>query len=198
MASMAETLEEKIRRVLREVVVISEYHSGWPEMFRREKEHLLKCLPPGLIRRIEHYGSTAVPGLAAKPIIDMLVEVTDLDETKARVAPVLEAQGHDYFWRPTWGDDVPPLYAWFIKSDSVSGARTHHIHMITGSPEFAPHWDALGFRDYLTEQPEIASEYEQLKRRLAKMHPNDRMAYTSGKSEFVSRVMRQARQMKRG
>jgi GrpB-like predicted nucleotidyltransferase (UPF0157 family) len=198
MANMAETLEEKIRRVLREDVVISEYDPGWPEMFQREKEHLLKCLPPGLIRRIEHYGSTAVPGLAAKPIIDMLVEVTDLDETKARVAPVLEAQGYDYFWRPTWGDDVPPFYAWFIKRDSVSGTRTHHIHMITGSPEFAPHWDALGFRDYLIEQPEIASEYEQLKRRLAKMHPSDRMAYTSGKSEFVSRVMRQARQTKRG
>jgi GrpB-like predicted nucleotidyltransferase (UPF0157 family) len=101
------------------------------------------------MRRIEHYGCTAVPGLAAKPIIDMLVEVTDLDETKTKVAPILEAQGYDYFWRATSGGDVSPFYAWFIKRDSDTGARTHHIHMITGSPEFAPHWDALLFRDYL-------------------------------------------------
>jgi len=106
---MAETLEEKIRRILREDVVISGYNSGWPEMFRHEKEHLLKCLPAELIRRIEHYGSTSVPGLVAKPIIDMLVEVTDLDETKAKVVAILEAQGYDYFWRATSGDDVPPF-----------------------------------------------------------------------------------------
>jgi GrpB-like predicted nucleotidyltransferase (UPF0157 family) len=69
-------------------------------MFRQEKEHLLKCLTAGLIRRIEHYGSTAVPGLAAKPIIDMLVEVTDPAETKAKIAPILEAQGYDYSGGP--------------------------------------------------------------------------------------------------
>ena len=194
---MAETLEEKIRRVLREDVAISGYHPAWPEMFRNEKEHLLKCLPSGLIRRIEHYGSTAVPGLAAKPIIDMLVEVTDLDETKTKVVPILETQGYDYFWRPTWGDDVPPFYAWFIKRDLDTGVRSHHIHMITGSPEFAPHWDALLFRDYLIEHPQVASEYEHLKRRLAETHPNDRVAYTSGKSEFVSRVTRQTKRLRR-
>jgi GrpB-like predicted nucleotidyltransferase (UPF0157 family) len=58
--------------------------------------------------------------------------------------------------------------------------------MITGSPEFATHWDALLFRDYLIEHPEVASEYEELKRRLAETHSNDRLAYTSGKSEFVA------------
>ena len=195
---MAETVEEKIRRVLREDVAMSGYDPEWPEMFRREQEHLLKCLPSGLIRRIEHYGSTAVPGLAAKQIIDMLVEVDDLDETKVKVAPILEMQGYDYFWRPTWGDGVPPFYAWFIKRDSDTGARTHHIHMITGSPEFAPHWDALLFRDYLIEHPEVASEYEQLKRRLAETHPNNREDYTSGKSEFVSCVTSQAKRLRRG
>jgi len=194
---MAETLEEKIRRVLLEDVVISEYNSGWPEMFRQEKEHLLKCLPTGLIRRIEHYGSTAAPGLAAKPIVDMLVQVTDLDETKARVAPILEAQGYDYFWRATSGDDVPPFYAWFIKRGS-DNKRTHHIHMITESPEFTMHWEALLFRDYLIQHPEVASEYEGLKRRLAETHPNDRVAYTSGKSEFVSRVTTAAKRLGRG
>jgi GrpB-like predicted nucleotidyltransferase (UPF0157 family) len=192
-ANMAETLEEKIQRVFREEVAICGYDPSWPEMFRHEKEHLLKCLPSGLIRRIEHYGSTAVPGLAAKPIVDMLVEVADLSETKAKVAPILEVQGYDYFWRPTSGDNVPPFYAWFIKRDPNTGARTHHIQMITATPEFAHHWDALRFRDYLIEHPEVAGEYEQLKRRLANAHPRDREAYTSGKSEFVGRITRQVK-----
>src|SRR2546426_7593765 len=110
-----ETLQQRIRRVLREHVSIVPYDPKWPELFRQEKEHLLSCLPADLIRRVEHFGSTAVPGLAAKPIVDMLVEVTSLEEAKQRIVPILEAQGYDYFWRPTWGDDVPPWYAWFIK-----------------------------------------------------------------------------------
>jgi GrpB protein len=94
--------------------------------------------------RIEHYGSTAVPGLAAKPIVDMLIEVTDLDATRARIAPILDGEGYDYFWRPTFGDNVPPWYAWFIKRDQRGGARTHHLHMITRGLEFADHWRAQG------------------------------------------------------
>ena len=119
---------EKIARVVQEDVAIVPCDPRWPEMFRAEKEHLLACLPGELIRRIEHFGSTAVPGLAAKPIVDMLVEVTDLEATRARIAPVLEAQGYDYFWRPAMFEG-PPFYAWFIKRDGC-GVRTHHIHMV--------------------------------------------------------------------
>src|SRR5262245_22266945 len=73
-----EPLEERIRRVVQEDVAIAPYDPRWPELFRREKEHLLSCLPTELIVRVEHFGSTAVPGLAAKPVVDVLVEVTDL------------------------------------------------------------------------------------------------------------------------
>jgi GrpB-like predicted nucleotidyltransferase (UPF0157 family) len=113
-------------------VAVVPYNPLWPELFRLEKEHLLACLPGVLVRRVEHFGSTAVPGLAAKPVIDILVEVADVDRTKVQIVPVLEAQGYDYFWRPTRGDDGPPFYAWFIKRDPASGARTHHIHMVEG------------------------------------------------------------------
>src|SRR5262245_44563661 len=125
-----ETLEERIRRVAREEVAIVPYDPRWPELFRREKEHLLSCLPGGLVRRVEHFGSTAVPGLAAKPVIDMLVEVSDLQAARVCIVPVLEAQGYDYFWRRTRGDDGPPFYAWFIKRDPATGMRTHHIHIV--------------------------------------------------------------------
>src|SRR5688500_6272089 len=104
-----ETPEQRIDRVLRDEISISAYDPAWPEVFRREKEHLEMCLPTDLVRRIEHFGSTAVPGLAAKPIVDMLVEVTDLQTTQDQIVPVLEAQGYDYFWRPTNGDAGPPF-----------------------------------------------------------------------------------------
>jgi GrpB-like predicted nucleotidyltransferase (UPF0157 family) len=187
----AETLEQRIQRVLQEDVALTPYDAHWPAWFRREKAHLLSCLPHDLLGRIEHFGSTAVPGLAAKPIVDLLVEVTDLQATRARIAPVLEAQGYDYFWRPTFGDDGPPFYAWFIKRDPRSGARTHHLHMVEG--HFTEHWDRLFFRDYLIQHPPVAQEYARLKAQLASAHPNDRMAYTQGKTEFVARVTEQAK-----
>lgn len=92
-----ETLEEKIRRVTKEKIAIEPYNFMWTLMFKDEKEHLLSNLPNGLIKRIEHFGSTAVPGLSAKPIIDMLVEITSLEETRNKVVPILESQGYDYF-----------------------------------------------------------------------------------------------------
>ena len=122
------------------------YDTAWPDEFLREKAHLLSCLPPDLITRIEHFGSTAVPGLAAKPIIDILVEVTDLEATKERIVQVLESRQYEYFWRSTQGDDGPPFYAWFIKRHQATGVRTHHIHMV--ERQFVEHWKRLLFRDW--------------------------------------------------
>ena len=175
---------------MQEDVAIFPYDPGWPELFRKEKEHLLASLPRDLIQRIEHFGSTAVPGLSAKPVIDILVEVTDLHEVRHRIVPILEAQGYDYFWRPTHGDDGPPFYAWFIKRDPKTGTRTHHIHMVEAS--FKEHWDRLRFRDYLIEHRDVARQYELVKTKLAREHPNDRVAYTNGKTEFINRVTRPA------
>ena len=83
-----------------EDVEVVPYDPAWPHLFDEERRHLLSCLPKGLFRRIEHFGSTAVPGLCAKPVVDMLVEVSSLNEIRKVVPPILEAQGYDYFWRP--------------------------------------------------------------------------------------------------
>ena len=182
---MTETLEQKIARVLREEIRLAPYDPAWPEAFRREREHLLECLPNDLLGRIEHFGSTAVPGLAAKPVVDMLVEVTSLEAVKTRVVPLLEAQGYDYFWRATIGEDGPPFYAWFIRRDPDTGRRTHHIHMVE---HHFPHWDSLRFRDRLIARPDLAREYETLKRLLAAEHAQERIAYTRGKAAFIERV----------
>lgn len=183
-----ETLEQKIARVVKEEVAIVSHDPLWPEMFEAERVHLLTCLPAGLIRRMEHFGSTAVPRLCAKPIVDMLVEVTSLQETRARIAPILETQGYDYFWRPTWGDDTPPFYAFFIKRDR-NGNRTHHIHMIEADFE---HWNRLLFRDYLIDHPQVADEYGRLKQMLSRQHPTDRIAYTEAKTAFIARITQTA------
>jgi GrpB-like predicted nucleotidyltransferase (UPF0157 family) len=184
-----ETLEKKVARVLKEEIAIVSYDSRWPEMFEQERLHLISCLPRDLIKRIEHFGSTAIPGLPAKPIVDILVEVTSLDETKKRISPVLEEQGYEYFWRPTWGDDTPPFYTWFIKRDQY-GNRTHHIHMVEGHFE---HWDRLLFRDYLIEHPDIALEYGNLKTKLSGAHHNDRVAYTQAKTDFIRKITEKAK-----
>lgn len=184
-----ESLQERVQRVLKEEVAIVPYDARWPERFRQEEQHLRTVLPHELVGRIEHYGGTAVAGLLAKPIVDMLIEVTDLEGTRARIAPILEAEGYDYFWRPTFGDDVPPWYAWFIKRDQPGGTRTHHLHMITKAAEFTEHWRALLFRDYLRAHPGVARDYGAPKVRLAEEHRHDRIAYTRGKSEFIAEVM---------
>jgi GrpB-like predicted nucleotidyltransferase (UPF0157 family) len=184
-----ETLEERIQNVVREDFRVVEYNPGWPRLFEQEKRHLLSCLPGELITRIAHFGSTAIPGMAAKPIVDILVEVVSLEETKKRIVPVLEASGYDYFWRPAWGDDTPPFYAWFIKRNAA-GERTHHIHMAEKDFEFR---DRLLFRDYLIEHPDVAGEYRALKFGLARRYPGDRIAYTRGKTEFIANATRAAK-----
>jgi GrpB-like predicted nucleotidyltransferase (UPF0157 family) len=183
------TPDERIARAVREEIAIVPYDPAWPERFRQEKEHLLACLPRELLGRIEHFGSTAVPGLAAKPVIDMLVEITSADATRERIVPVLVSQGYDYFWRPEF--DAPPFYHWFIRRDA-GGARTHHLHMVEKD---SPLWERLLFRDWLIARPEAAAAYAALKHRLAEAHPGDRVAYTRGKDAFIAAANAETRRL---
>jgi len=185
-----ECFDQKLARVLAEEIEIGPYDPLWPALFHEEKSRLLTLLPHDLIGRIEHFGSTAIPGIPAKPIVDMLVEVADLEAAKPRVVPVLEARGYDYFWHPNHGDTGHPYYAWFIRRDQSTGKRTHHIHLV--ERDFR-NWEALLFRDYLIERNDLAREYLDLKLRLAARFTHDRAAYTHGKGEFVVRVTEEAK-----
>ncbi len=169
-----------VELAIREGVEITPYDPGWPRLFEAERDHLLSCLPKGSIGRIEHFGSTAVPGLAAKPIVDMLVEVRSLHEVRETIAPILEAQAYEFFWRPSWRDGVTPEYTWFIKRQG-NGRRSHHIHMLTHD---SPEWDRLLFRDYLRAHPELARQYGELKLRLAASAAT-REDYASAKTRFI-------------
>lgn len=179
-----ETLADKIKRVTAEEVEVVTYDLAWPTRFEQERAHLLDCMPVGMIVRIEHFGSTAVAGLAAKPIVDMVVEVQDVLQAKELVPTILEPQGYDCFWRPTLGDDTPPWYTWCIKRDAA-GQRTHHLHF--GGVGFKA--DELRFRDILRSRPDIAAAYGELKLRLAREHKADREAYTFAKGDFIRQVL---------
>jgi GrpB-like predicted nucleotidyltransferase (UPF0157 family) len=187
---MDEQLKKRVQKLVEEEISIVPYDSAWPKMFESEAAFLHKKLPQNLIKRIEHFGSTAVPGLSAKPIIDILVEVSSLEKTKNQIVPILETDGYEYFWRPAFGDDGPPFYAWFIKRNSKSD-RSHHIHMVESNSEL---WDRLYFRDYLRQFPAVAKQYDELKRKLSNMHTNDRVKYTEEKSGFILSVTKKAKE----
>ena len=180
---MDEILKQKIQQLVREEIEIVSYNPSWPRLFEKEKIFLQDNLPDDLVERIEHFGSTAVPGLSAKPIIDILVEVSSLEETKNQVVPLLESEGYEYLWRPTVGNQ-PPYYAWFIKRNS-KGVRSHHIHMVESDSIL---WKRLYFRDYLIDFPAEAKRYDTLKKTLAKRYSHDRIEYTKQKSDYIQKI----------
>lgn len=184
-----ESFEEKLARVLAERIEVVDYDPAWPALFETESARLAAYFPPGSIRRIEHVGSTAVPGLAAKPIIDILVGVDDFDFVVDSVAPAMERAGYDYFLRPELGDDGS-RYPWFIGRDA-SGARVSHIHVAL--IDDAPLWDRVIFRDHLRSHGDAALEYAKLKHELAARFSGDREAYTRAKTEFIAGATARAR-----
>jgi L-amino acid N-acyltransferase YncA/GrpB-like predicted nucleotidyltransferase (UPF0157 family) len=177
-----ETLEERIRRVTQEPIRLVPYDLCWPEKYEAEKNFLLTVLPRGIVRRIEHFGSTAIPGMPAKPIIDILLGVASLEDAKERIVPILTEKRYEYFWRPIDKENVPPYYAWFIKRNA-SGERICHVHIVDLESAL---WERILFRDYLIRHPETAEEYRSLKAHLAKQYPIDRVAYTEQKHLFVA------------
>jgi GrpB-like predicted nucleotidyltransferase (UPF0157 family) len=168
-------------------IAIVTYDAAWPDVFERERVLLAETIHQWIVGGIEHVGSTAVPGLAAKPIIDVMVGVRSLDAARAAV-PRLEAIG--YLYAPYRADEMH----WLCKpSRSV---RTHHVYLV---PSATRVWnERIGFRDYLRTHPHMADEYVALKRTLASRHPHDREAYTEAKGPFIARVIALAGVASRG
>jgi GrpB-like predicted nucleotidyltransferase (UPF0157 family) len=166
-----------------EPVSLLPYDSNWPRLFEEERGRLAEVLAPWLVGPIEHIGSTAIPGLIAKPIIDIMAAVADLPsslEARAVLAPL------DYEYFPY----RPDVMHWFCKPSPAH--RTHHLHLV---PAGSSLWgDRVLFREYLRVTPRAATEYAELKLALAREFEHDREAYTNGKSDFVRRALERARQ----
>ena len=158
------------------------YDPAWPGLFDEERRRLLDTIGAWLAGPVEHIGSTAIPGLSAKPVIDIMAGVASLDASRPAL-PALAGLGYCYFpYRP---DDEH----WFCKPSSAF--RTHHLHLV---PLESPQWaGALAFRDYLRAHPETAAGYEKLKKRLALECRLDREAYTDAKGPFITRIIALAR-----
>ncbi|MBC7807745.1 MAG: GrpB family protein [Akkermansiaceae bacterium] len=166
-------------------IILLPYDPRYPSLFAAEVRLLQSISPPDLIVRMEHFGSTSVPGLVAKPIIDILIGVRSLDEARRHLIPAIETLGYSY-----WRDDPNPAKLYAVKGLPPNGPRTHHLHIVE------PHstiWEQLLFRDYLRTHPDEAAAYAVLKKSLAETFRNDREAYTDGKAEYISRIMMHAR-----
>ncbi len=185
---MNTTPEHRILELQREGIEIVPYDERWPQRYALVEMRLVRSLPPDLFTRISHIGSTAVPGLSSKSIIDVQVEVTSLERVRREVVPIMLDLGYEYIWRRSMGEQAP-FYAWFIHRDPA-GERTEHVHMV--EPDAASEARLL-FRDHLRRHREDALRYETLKRALHAAHPNDRTAYTLGKTDFITGIVAKAR-----
>lgn len=179
LAGMArDDFSRRMARRADEPIRIVPYDPEWPARFEQERAALATAIGPWTTGGIHHVGSTAVPGLEAKPIVDILVGVRDLEESRECFEPL---ERLDYMYAPF----LPDQMHWFCKPHP--SRRTHHLHLVpVGSRRYL---DELAFRDRLRADPEVAEEYAVLKRDLASRFEQDREAYTDAKSEFIQRVL---------
>jgi GrpB-like predicted nucleotidyltransferase (UPF0157 family) len=166
-------------------IIVSDYDPNWPTLFEQERTRIKNALGSFALT-IEHVGSTAVPGLPSKPIVDLLVGVRSLEEARERCIDPIEALGYNY---------IPEYALWlpgelFFRKGSP-GPWTHHVHLMK---PFNPRWEAfLVFRDYLRAHPEAARTYADIKRALAATSKDNIEAYRNGKNAFVEETTAKAR-----
>jgi len=171
-------MAESNPRFLSNPIAVVDYDVGWPDEFARERQRILELLGAYIVE-LEHYGSTAIPGLAAKPIIDMLAGVHKVDE-----APVAARSLYDIGYTD-FGVQVPGRRL-FTRGGRANEA-THHLHFVVYR---SPAWyEPLQFGDRLRADPVLAQQYAQLKRELAARYGRDVREYSKGKSEFVASVL---------
>jgi GrpB-like predicted nucleotidyltransferase (UPF0157 family) len=165
----------------RGTVKVVAHHPKWAEYFGKERQLLFKVMGQKVLD-IRHVGSTSIPGMPAKPIVDILAAVRTLDDVEPFTENLIRAGYED---RGN-GDVLGRRY--FVKGGEDK--RTHHLNFCEMNSFF---WTShLAFRDYLEQHTEAAKQYSALKRALAARFPNDRHAYTTGKEEFVRSIVKLA------
>jgi GrpB-like predicted nucleotidyltransferase (UPF0157 family) len=160
-------------------VRVVSYNPAWPRLFEAESRRLAtELMGCGIALQIEHSGSTSVPGLAAKPVLDMLAGRT-ADSDRTAIIDAISNAGYSYR-----GEQGIPGRDFFRRGSP----RQYHLHLtIVGSTFWSEH---RAFRDYLRSHPDAARAYAELKQRLAERYPRDREAYTNGKTDFIRSVIR--------
>lgn len=167
---------QSLELAIHEDVALVPYDAAWPAAFELERERLLRLLP-GQFVDIQHFGSTAVPGMPAKPVIDILAGVVSMEVADALDARLLQI---GYATSAEFNASLEGR-RWYMRH--ALGRRTHHLHVVVmGASEWRRR---LKFRDALRSDATLAGGYAALKTRLALHHTTDREAYTAAKAEFV-------------
>jgi GrpB-like predicted nucleotidyltransferase (UPF0157 family)/predicted RNA-binding protein associated with RNAse of E/G family len=170
---------------MRHPVIILDYDPRWPTIYSKEKDQILSVVGNKVVA-MEHVGSTAIPRLGAKPIIDIMVGVRQLSDAKECIEP-LRSIGYEYV--PEYEKELPER-RYFRKGPEGVRNKHFHLHMVQRGTDF---WKRhLMFRDYLRCHPDVAKQYGELKRKLAEKHALDREAYTEAKTSFIESVLTQA------
>lgn len=161
-------------------IVLSPYSQEWPKTFARERDLLVRSFDP-IVVTVEHIGSTAVPGLTAKPVIDILLGAASLAAIESRIDQ-LGMVGYEYITRY---ERELPLRRYFVKSSTVSNRV--HLHAVEQGTRI---WmDHLTFRDMLRSDSRLCASYEALKKELAGNHAGDKAAYTAAKGPFIQSAL---------
>jgi GrpB-like predicted nucleotidyltransferase (UPF0157 family) len=169
----------------RGVVKLTPYTAEWKRLFEQEKARLQTAIGQHVLD-IQHVGSTAIPGMVAKPIIDIGIAVASFEAARVCIQPI-EQLGYEYR-----GEHGIPRRHYFVKGNPRT---THHLHM---NEIDSRDWEnQVLFRDYLIQHPALAEEYAALKTELAQHYSADREAYLEGKASFIERVLGMARAEKR-
>lgn len=164
------------------------YDPAWSAIAALEIKKLRSILPSQHIIDIQHVGSTAIPGMIAKPVIDIQIAVDSLDAIKQSAIQILTSQDYIY-----WDKNPDSERMLFIKGMPPFGEkRTHHVHIVEPTSK---HWSGkILFRDYLINHPEKAREYTDLKLKLEKQYKYDREKYTDEKTAFVNHILNLAKE----
>ena len=167
----------------RGIVELEEYNQNWKKEYKKEEKLLKKVLGDRIIE-IHHIGSTSIEGLKAKPVIDILVVLKSLDEI-----PEIEEllKEYDYSNRGPQGVEDRMFFA-----KGPEDARTHYIHFT--EPKSNTYYNQVYFKKYLNEHPEYITKYCELKQSLASKFADDRKQYTAGKNDFISDVIKKAKE----
>jgi GrpB-like predicted nucleotidyltransferase (UPF0157 family) len=161
------------------------YDPRWPAMYLAEADLLGSILPSELVVSMEHIGSTAVPGLSAKPVIDILIAVPYLKHAREIAVPALEKHGYAF-----WSENPRSDRLFFVKGlPPKTPHRTHHLHMAEQGSDIKT---LLLFRDYLRTHSQEVWRYAALKSDLMAQHQSDREAYTAAKSSYIDQVVARA------
>jgi GrpB-like predicted nucleotidyltransferase (UPF0157 family) len=174
------TNQSRINQQRRDPIEIVPYGPGWPAAFDQQRLRVESALCPWLVGPVEHIGSTSVPGLAAKPIIDMLARIPDY-----HTVDIVEAMSSiGWTHAPEPGDERSRKWSFCFPD---IGWRTHHLHIFEAAPE---NWQfLLTFRDHLRSHPDDAAEYGRIKKALAAVDAHDRPRYRAGKAPFIEELL---------